>query len=124
MTVAVTNNPLAVERLGAMGMRARFVESGCMGVYLAARDMIHLGHRLVTHPLAGSVAPGRAPYRTILLESAGGPPDAAELSMIEEGIRACAEAGPGPAGGEWGEGALADFRLIDCDLALGPPPRG
>ena len=31
------------------------------------RDKIHKGHKLMTHPLSGSVKPNETPYKTIMI---------------------------------------------------------
>lgn len=36
-------------------------------VLLCARDRVHLGHRVLTAPLSGSVKPWETPYRSIMM---------------------------------------------------------
>lgn len=36
-------------------------------VLLRARDRIHLGHRILTAPLSGSVKPWETPYRSVMM---------------------------------------------------------
>ncbi|MDL2317259.1 GrdX family protein [Desulfovibrio sp. OttesenSCG-928-A18] len=64
---------------------------------LAVRDCVHLGWKLLHHPLYGNFRPHQQPYRSILLEGppvcakagqgAGGlAPDAMSLHLVEEAL--------------------------------------
>lgn len=55
------------------------------GVLFKARDMIHEGYKLLTHPLSGSVKPNETPFKTIILEKGTGL-DQDGLIIIEEAI--------------------------------------
>lgn len=55
------------------------------GVLLKARDLIHKGYKLLTHPLSGSVKPNETPFKTIILEKGKGL-DQDGLIIIEEAI--------------------------------------
>jgi len=100
MDIIATNNPLAEAEFRDRFKVEFFEDTG--GVLAFARDLVHAGHSLMTHPLAGSVKPNETPYKTILISgSAGGGfgtggsgaaggtggVDAASLRMIEECIR-------------------------------------
>jgi hypothetical protein len=105
-------------RVLARGRKVEFCDSDFLGVLKAARDRIHLGHELLTHPLSGSVKPWETPYKTIVLSDAKGALDEKGLSVIEESIQACIRLKP-KAAREWSEKTLADFRLIDYNLVFG-----
>lgn len=45
-------------------------ETDYLEVLNCARDLIHKGYRLLTHPLSGSVKPNETPYKTIIMEGA------------------------------------------------------
>lgn len=64
--VLVTNNPLVRNSMGK-DYAIYFVEGGYRDVLIKVRDMVHLGHGLYTHPLAGSIKPNQTPYRTVAL---------------------------------------------------------
>ena len=51
-----------------------------------ARDYIHKGHKLLTHPLSGSVKPNETPFKTILLNSVSNTLDMKSLNIIEKSI--------------------------------------
>ena len=82
----VTNNPLVLEGHGDGGPLIR-VAGGYREVLVAARDLVHRGHRLVTHPLMGSLKPNETPYRSIVLSTKPGQgTDNHSLALIEEAI--------------------------------------
>ena len=62
----LTNNPMAVDRF-ASSHEVCFVQGTLMDVLVHARDQIHNGAVLLTHPLYGSVKPNETPYRSLLL---------------------------------------------------------
>ena len=66
MEILVTNNPLARKRYQAK-FQVDYVGTDLVGVLTRARDMIHKGHSLLTHPLSGSIKPCESPYKSILL---------------------------------------------------------
>jgi len=58
----VSNNPLIA------CAAAYFVPvTGIVPVLERARDLVHGGHHLLTHPLAGSVKPNENPYRSLVV---------------------------------------------------------
>ena len=80
------------------------------------RGLVHLGHHLLTHPLAGSVKPNETPYRSVIVSQH---PDSTihfDSLRIIEGALTVVE--------RWGEPRYhtmpphvdAAFQLIDCTL--------
>ncbi len=59
-----------------------------LNVLQAARDYIHRGHALLSHPLAGSMKPNQTPFKSIVLgtESLEGANEFRDLELIEESI--------------------------------------
>ena len=60
----VTNNPEVAAR---WPQATEWVDVGARGVLVHVRGLVHLGHRLLTHPLAGSVKPNESPYRSVII---------------------------------------------------------
>lgn len=87
----LTNNPLV--------LRDTFITSICHVEYSAgtlfqlmikARDQVHLGFRLCTHPLSGSVKPNHTPYKSIGLSDRAEPALCMDsLKLIEDSIAMC-----------------------------------
>ena len=71
MDILVTNNPL-VEAQYSSRFKVVFLNTGLAGVLTHVRDCVHKGHKLLTHPLSGSVKPNETPYKSVLLSAAAG----------------------------------------------------
>ena len=85
MTI-VTNNPL-VYRAEYENVEKVFVDSiSVEGVFFAVRDMIHKGHRLLSHPLSGSLKPNENPYKSVVVSRKSHGIEFDHLIMIEKGI--------------------------------------
>lgn len=84
-TKIITNNILIQEKLGKT-LLVTLIEGGYIDVLYNARDRIHAGAKLLTHPLMGSVKPNETPYRTIIIENCKGDLDFDSLLIIENSI--------------------------------------
>ncbi len=114
----LTNNPLTKQKLANwQGGTVAYHDVPLIGILTSARDQIHLGYRLCTHPLSGSVKPNETPYKSIALSDA---PEKAlctdSLMLIEHSIAVCQHlaANPRPVT----DGMLKDFQLVDYTLIL------
>lgn len=114
----VTNNPLSYEKFKDI-YEVIFLEGKSENVYTTVRDKIHMGHRLLTHPLMSSVKPNETPYRTVCLstEKVKGV-DMDSVMLIENSIltlRKFLSISPLP---QYSESIHKDFQVIDCDLIM------
>ena len=109
----ITNNPIVCNRVSSDFLV--FEETSYLGILKLVRDRIHLGYKLLTHPLVGSVKPGETPYRTVVLNDKEGELDHESLLLIESAIETCMKFKEK----KWNERILADLQLIDCDLIFG-----
>ncbi|KXB69804.1 MAG: GrdX family protein [Peptostreptococcus sp.] len=80
-----------------------------------ARDLIHKGYKLLTHPLYGSVKPNETLYRSVVLEEAE-EFDIQSLLLIEEAIVTAEKFKKNKMTPNWTESVKGDFRVIDFDL--------
>lgn len=80
-----------------------------------ARDLIHKGYKLLTHPLYGSVKPNETLYRSVVLEEAK-EFDIQSLLLIEEAIVTAEKFKKNKMTPNWTESVKDDFRVIDFDL--------
>mgnify|MGYP001419396279 CR=1 FL=1 len=116
--IIVTNNPLVAANWPD---EVSFVEGDPGDVYRATRDMVHRGHKLLTHPLAGSVKPNESPYRSVIVTSDSLPAvDFASLRPIEA-ARSALDKLVASSGLRYARGAVppdvdSDYRLIDAEL--------
>ncbi len=118
--IILTNNPDVKETF--KDREVRFIDGGYRDVLIEARDMVHRGHRLLTHPLMGSLKPNETPYRSIAISGEGGGLDLESLQLIENAIatfdKFAAVTRP-DRGVNAPESMLADFRLLDKTLITG-----
>ncbi|MFA5523986.1 MAG: GrdX family protein [Tissierellales bacterium] len=111
----ITNNPLIKERFETT-YEIQFFDINCLQVLEMVRDKIHLGHELLSHPLAGSIKPNETPYRTILIAKDKQNLNMNSLSLIESAIvttRKFINNRPIP---DWNNVALVDFQTVDLSL--------
>ncbi|MGL6131078.1 MAG: GrdX family protein, partial [Fusobacteriaceae bacterium] len=66
----VTNNPKVNKELKNLKFEGNFdidIEIGYIDILYKVRNLIHLGHTLLTHPLSGSIKPSETPYKSVVL---------------------------------------------------------
>lgn len=80
------------------------------------RDKIHEGHKLLTHPLSGSIKPNETPYKSIIISKEKSDLDLKSLSIIEEAILTARKFLDNEETPNWTEKVLDDFRVIDLSL--------
>src|SRR5699024_5582986 len=84
--IVVTNNPLVRERFEGQ-VPLDYQPRTFAGILEYVRDQIHKGHRLLSHPLSGSVKPGETPYKSIMISAEQGAPDTDSVILIEDCIQ-------------------------------------
>lgn len=92
-----------------------YKEKDYIGILEEARDMIHSGYELLTHPLYGSVKPNETLYRSLVLRKSS-QLDFTSLSLIEEAIMTAEKFKKNKMTPLWTEEVKDDFRVIDFDL--------
>ena len=124
MEIVITNNPMARDRFPGTGARLlEFYDTDYLGILKVARDRIHLGFNLLTHPLSGSLKPGETPYKTLVISAEKGSLDENALSIIEESIQTCLKFTvkgvlQNSEADNRSDKVLRDFQLIDYDLVF------
>lgn len=114
--VLLTNNPLVEKKL-KQDIRVIFVESlDYLGILKEARNRIHQGAVLLTHPLSGSIKPSETPFKSVLLEEGNRMLDTPSLQIIEDALQLAQRMIAQTETRNWTESILADFQLIDYDL--------
>lgn len=117
----ITNNSLCVEKYGDQ-LSMEYLETGTfMDVLRKTRDYLHLGWRLETHPLTGSIKPNQTPYKSIMVSDAKVEPDESytQTITIENAIASCEKFLAIRQTPDWPEQIRADFRLVDLSLIEG-----
>ncbi len=116
-SMIVTNNPSVFEKY-AERRKVEYMEGKTyMEVLEHVRDMLHAGHKLLTHPLSGSVKPNETPYKSILVSlETKETLDRDGILIMEDAIltvRKFLGNFPTP---NWTERVLDDFRVVDLSL--------
>ncbi|WP_291583294.1 GrdX family protein [Clostridium sp. UBA6640] len=111
----VTNNPLS-KRTFETKYKIVYIDGSAMEILKNVRDNIHLGHKLLTHPLMSSVKPNETPYRTVCLSLNRQSLDIQSLEIIESAIMTTEKFLRDFNTPNWSDKILQDFQLIDCDL--------
>ncbi|MBU3145438.1 GrdX family protein [Clostridium sp. CF012] len=114
--IIVTNNPMSKEQFESK-YKVILIEGTMMDILKKVRDNIHVGHKLLTHPLMSSIKPNETPYRTICISKEKlSKVDLQSLSIIEESIMTTEKFLNDFETPLWNEKILLDFQLIDSDL--------
>lgn len=83
--VIVTNNPMVQKELGDR-FNVDFADITYREVLCKVRDMIQEGHKMLTHPLSGSVKPNETPYKSVIMGLKKGTMDLQDEGIIENAI--------------------------------------
>ena len=111
MDLLVTNNPLVDAQLRDM-YSVVLVDTDLTGVLTHVRDLIHKGHKLLTHPLMGSVKPNESPYKSVLITGTAGKTDTQSVIIIEECVQAAQKFTPKSIPEQY----LKDLQMVDLSL--------
>ena len=113
----LTNNPMVREKAAA-GTDVVFEPGGIRHVFEEAARYVACGHRLLTHPLSGSVKPGETPYKSMLLTCDASPDmDPMSARLVSNAIDACGKFADKT--GSYTEQTLRDLQLVDASLISG-----
>lgn len=121
MTVAmrlITNNPEVVDRWkGDPRLEVEFLPGDDMReVLYRVRDLLHRGHRLLTHPFTGSLKPNENPYKSILVTEQAPSLSLDHVAIMEQCIRTTQDALNHRNIPAYSRRVRQDYMLIDGDL--------
>ena len=117
--VIVTNNPLVKEKLSEefdLSIKIEYLDVDYLTVLKTVRDKVHIGHKLLTHPLSGSIKPNETPYKSIVISKSSGNLDMDSLSIIESSIATTVKFLNNMKTPSYNEKILKDFQIIDMTL--------
>lgn len=113
----ITNNPMSKSTFEDKYVVEYIEGASQLEVLKKARNYIHMGNILLTHPLMGSVKPNETPYRTICISKRiGKNVDLSSLEIIESSIATTEKFIRDFNTPNWSEKILLDFQVIDLDL--------
>ena len=113
--VIITNNPYVRDAYETLAL---YTDCDVRSIFIAVRDRVHGGARVLSHPLSGSIKPWESPYKSVVISAKRGALDFASLQLIEGALEKMnAYASPHmQKKPPHGASLLADFRIIDLDL--------
>ncbi len=116
--VVTNNNSIRAEALNdQVDYDIQYIdEIDVLAVLRSARDLVHKGHKLLTHPLSGSVKPFESPYKSIALNATVAALDMQSLQIIENAIAMATNFKKPSDHRVLTEKVLEDFKLIDSQL--------
>ena len=117
----VTNNRMVQERFKPgetknLTQVAYNEDFDLIAVLESARNLIHSGHRLLTHPLSGSVKPYETPFKSLAVTSDVEVLDFQSLQIIEESLATAKKFLADARVIQYSEKVYDDFRVIDLNL--------
>lgn len=120
MALMVTNNNKAEQfcRDCKKKVDVIYLEDGTyLDVLYRARDYVHRGYRLLTHPLCGSVKPNQTPYRSVLLEEQSTREENfRSIQLIEDSIEAANKFMRNRRTPDWNARTREDFKTVDLSF--------
>lgn len=109
----ITDNPLVKKKVE---LDINYCET-LDEVMIAARNLVHLGYKLITHPLSGSVKPVQSPYKSIILKkNKDDKLDYNSLNIIESAIAKVEQFKNDYTSSDYSKAVLKDYRTIDLYL--------
>ncbi len=114
--VLVTNNLLVANKYKSSLEIFHLEEFSFLQTLEFVRDKVHQGHKLLTHPLSGSVKPNETPFKSIVISKDSSSIDFESLKIIEESIEASKRFIRGRSTPMWTEKVKDDFRLVDSTI--------
>ena len=118
--IIITNNEKVMKE-SYTSCTIEYVHGSYGDVLITVRDRIHKGHKLLTHPLSGSVKPNETPYKSIIISKRMEELDMDSLFIIEDSIKIYEQFMKNPTrfGDTNQEHVLNDFREVDYRLLMG-----
>ena len=85
INILMTNNPMAAARY-ANDFTVEFSDHNAIDMLKTTRDKIHMGHKLITHPVTSGTAPNGSPFVSIVISAGTAQTDFDSVIIIENAI--------------------------------------
>ena len=85
MDILITNNPACKERFAGV-YQVEYVDATPLEVLQKVRSLVHLGHLLVTHPMAGGLPPGTTPCKSVIVSGKAGEVSLNCIGIVENAV--------------------------------------
>ena len=119
-SILITNNPLVNEKFSDKIETVYEKNFSYLELLIYARDEVHKGRALLTHPLSSSIKPNETPYKSILVTKQKSAIDFDSVKIIEDCIAACKKFLENKKLPNWTSKIRQDFMLVDYDLISHP----
>ena len=110
--IIITNNPLVKEKY--VDKEVEYHDISYQDILQLVKNKIAVGHKILTHPLSGSVKPKETPYKSIMISKDKSSVDLESLEIIENAI---ATAEKFVERRDIKDFQLVDFTLIDSAMS-------
>ncbi|MBP3201197.1 MAG: GrdX family protein [Lachnospiraceae bacterium] len=110
--IIITNNPLVKEKY--VDKEVEFSDVSYQEILQSVKNKIALGHKILTHPLSGSVKPKETPYKSIMISKERASVDLESIDIIENAIITASKFVERR--DKWTPRVLEDFKLVDFTL--------
>ncbi|MGL5123691.1 MAG: GrdX family protein [Fusobacteriaceae bacterium] len=111
----LTNNPLVNDKIKTMELKF-LKDYSYLELLYSARDFVHRGHKLLSHPLTSSIKPNETPYKSILISKNIDKLDFESLNFIESAIELVKGFKKNEHIEKYSLLVLEDFQLIDYSI--------
>jgi len=108
----VSNNPMVVLQKEDVRINA----SGVIRVLEKVRDLVHLGHHLLTHPLAGSIKPNENPFKSVVISAKPLGMDVKSVQIAEDSLETAKRMLKEMPYRSFSDQELNDFMMLDLSL--------
>jgi len=82
MDILITNNPACKVHFAGF-YRVEYFDMTPLEILQKVRGYVHLGHGLVSHPMAGGLPPGTTPYKSVVITAQAGAISLENIGIIE-----------------------------------------
>ncbi len=114
--VIITNNSKVYEKYKGKYEIVFLEDRSYIDVLEKTRDYLHLGYKLLTHPMAGSLKPNQTPYKTVVAEKKFGKADYESIMLIENSLQAAEKFLRFKQTPKWNDKILNDFKTVDLSF--------
>lgn len=108
----VSNNPLVRDTYEAK-YNVEYFDVSYVGLLNKVKKYCEEGHKILSHPLSGSVKPKETPYKSVLVSKSKGEIDINSLRIIINSLDSCDKFDKINNGNNQAD---KDFQLVDCSL--------
>lgn len=114
--VIITNNSKVYEKYKDKFEIVFLEEGSYTDVLSKTRDNVHMGYKLLTHPMSGSLKPNQTPYKTVIVGKNTGKTDYESIVLIENSLEAAHKFLKFKSTPNWNDEILNDFKTVDLSL--------